>query len=105
MVSISVARKIFDEKLICGFFLVDLSCLGVKDTFLERMSLNEYKNMLKTMNTQFEILYTDDVKDKLIDCDYALAHNVIYAGIRFAAKFGLTPHNTVELHGSTVKYL
>jgi len=83
MCSIFITRKHVTGNVTLCIYLVDLGCLGVKDT--------DYK---------FNILYSDVeqmIKDaeeflSIIEVPYELVHNIIYAGIEFADKYGFKPH-------------
>jgi hypothetical protein len=78
--NIIVARRHKTGNLTLGIYLVDLYCLGVKDA-----------------HYQFNIDQEDyeDIKDSyghLENCEYVLAHNIIYGAIAFAEDYGFKPH-------------
>lgn len=83
MANIIVARRHTNGNVTACLYNVDLLCLGVKDThFMFNVSMQEYReniNMLKENAPMTEI-------------DYTLAHNIIYAGLEFAADYGFNPH-------------
>ncbi|MDO8899371.1 MAG: hypothetical protein Q7V19_17090 [Bacteroidales bacterium] len=80
-----VARKHSNGNITAGFYLVDLYCLGVKDsTFIFNNTEVEYNAML---NEYFPRKTRSSIS-------YALAHNIIYAAIEFADSFGFKPEKT-----------
>lgn len=80
-----VARKHSNGNITAGFYLVDLYCLGVKDsTFLFNNTELEFNSMMDEYIPR---------KSRL-QIDYALAHNIIYAAIDFAENFGFKPEKT-----------
>ncbi len=80
-----VARKHSNGNISAGFYLVDLYCLGVKDsTFIFNNTEVEYNAML---NEYFP-------RKNRLSISYALAHNIIYAAIEFADSFGFKPEKT-----------
>lgn len=79
-----VSRKHINGNLTYAAFLVDLYCLGVKDTtFAFNRSVLEYDEMITSYNQE-------DFRLKRID--YKLAHNIIFAGYDFATEIGLPSH-------------
>jgi argininosuccinate synthase len=63
--------------------MVDLLCLGVKDTLFSFNSpLFEYKVFVEEKMEHLE----------MVTVDYTLAHNVVYAAVEFAEKYGFKPH-------------
>ncbi len=77
-----VMRKHPNGNLTIGVYLVDLLCLGIKDTF-------------------FMFNYTEEeMKEKLFkkspfmfkEIDYTTAHNIVYAGRDYALDFDIHPH-------------
>ena len=83
MAQIIIARKHVNENVTLGLFLVDLYCLGVKDTFYQfNISTIEYEEL---KSRYLEGLETEE-------CDYTLAHNIIYGAVAFAEDFGFQPH-------------
>ena len=83
MVQLSVARQHTNGNVTVCFYLVDLMCLGVKDThFMFNVSKTEYRE-------QFEHL---DGRMAFENISYELAHNLVYAGLEFAEDYGFKPH-------------
>ena len=80
MATVTVARKHSNGNITMGNYLVDLLCMGVKDTgFKFNIPIFEYEE------------FKEDNEDynELQDIDYNLAHNIIFAGVDFAAEIGL----------------
>ncbi|MFQ5637528.1 MAG: tetratricopeptide repeat protein [bacterium] len=81
--NIVIARKHKNDHITCGIFQVDLLCLGVRETIYGfNFAPSEYENFIE--------LY--DQEEDLVECEYALAHNIIYGAVEFASKYGLQPH-------------
>ena len=75
-----VARRHKTGSFTVGIYLVDLYCLGVKDTHYHfNISPAEF-NYLKTAGPKVE------------KCSYALAHNIVFGSIEFAEDYGFKPH-------------
>jgi hypothetical protein len=83
MVQVIVSRRHVTGNITTCFYLVDLLCAGVKDSMYifnePEDSLNEIKENIETKGVSLE------------SCDYALAHNIIFAGLEFAAEYGIEP--------------
>ena len=83
MANIIVARKHTNNNLTFGLYLVDLLCLGVKDTYYDFNITNfDYEDLKKEYFG----------KQDIVKCDYVLAHNIIYGAVEFADTFGFKPH-------------
>lgn len=81
MANVIVERKHNNGNITAGIYLVDLMCLGIKDTFY---FFNETKdNVMEKLSTHEELFTV---------IDYNLAHNIIYAGHDFAAQFDIQPN-------------
>lgn len=86
MANVLISRQMKAGNLCVGIFLVDLLCMGVKDTAYQfNLSLAEYNDFVERMNSVDE-----NVKFKKVD--YPLVHNIIYEGIAFADDCGLQPY-------------
>ncbi len=84
--SINVLRKHVNGRVTAGMFLIDLLCLGVKDTFYffnvdEAEVLERYEGFMH----------------EFTEIDYNLAHNIVYAGHDFAREFNIEPHPEFEI--------
>lgn len=84
--SVMVVRQHTNGNYTICSYLVDLMCLGVKDTFY-KFNVSEFE-------------YTDVLQEFLdvggIEIDYDLAHNIIFAGYEFALNCGIKPHKDFE---------
>jgi hypothetical protein len=83
---VQVWRKHAGGKITAGSYLVDLNCLGVKDTGYF-FSVPE-EDLLETIQ---------DPTVSLKEIDYWLAHNIVFAGLEFAGEFDIKPHPEFSL--------
>jgi hypothetical protein len=82
--SLIVSRQHTNGNITAGIYLVDLACLGVKDTsWFFNISMSEYRKNIE------HFMEMDDGVEKI---DYVLAHNIVYAGIEFAGEYEFKPH-------------
>lgn len=84
--NVSVIRKHTNGNVTIGLYRVDLLCLGVKDTVF----------FFNTSEDEFFTSYSHELAD-FKEIDYALAHNIIYAGHDFALEFDIHPHHNFEI--------
>src|SRR6476660_2644257 len=77
MANVIVTRQHVNQNLTTGIYLVDLMCLGIKDTFYY---FNEPEESI------FEIL---EAGEFFIEIEYQLAHNIVYAGHDFALDYDI----------------
>ncbi|MCF6331965.1 MAG: hypothetical protein L3J11_01665 [Draconibacterium sp.] len=83
MATIIVARRHTNENITFCLYLVDILCLGVKDTIYQfNVHHSEYQDFLEKISETMEMRITD----------YVLGHNIILAGVEFAEEFGFKPH-------------
>jgi len=83
LATVFIVRKHVNGHFTIGNFLVDLKCLGVKDTFFWfNISADEYEDL------------KDDLfsKQEMSVISYELAHNIVFAGENFATEIGLKSH-------------
>lgn len=80
---IFISRKHTSGNFTFCMYLVDLGCLGVKDTIYQYNVAAEVINEL-LVNMKDEGVCFEEIP-------YELAHNIIYAGIDFAKKYGFEP--------------
>lgn len=86
---ILLSRKQPNGKLVFGTFLVDLFCLGLKNTFCNAdFSLDEYESSLKTK------MYQDTSP---ITCHPLLASEIIFGAIEYARRLGFEPQQDFAL--------
>ena len=83
--NIIVARRHKTGNITAGVYLVDLYCLGVKDTTCHFNLDPEGYEFLK------------DSCGDLEKCKYVLVHNIIYGAIEFAGDFGFGPDKDFEI--------
>lgn len=77
-----IARNHVNGNITACFYLVDVFCLGVKESqYVFNIPKGEYKELIR---------HTEDMD--AISISYALAHNIIYAALEYAEKFGFKPH-------------
>lgn len=83
LANIIVARKHTNGNFTVGSYLVDINCLGLKDTqYFFNISPLEYSDIIDYHCNNFE---TKSI-------EYILAHNIVYAGVEFADEYGFKPH-------------
>ena len=81
-----VTRRHKGGKVSVAFYLVDIWCLGVKDSFYRlRMDEDEFEQML------------GDYKLGLRECSYEEAHNWVFGAIAFAEEAGIEPDKSFNL--------
>ena len=78
--NVIVTRKHANGKISYGYYLVDLLLRGVHNCAYA----------FNVLPAELDELM-DDLDDSLVECDYALAHNMIYEGIAFAEENGFEP--------------
>ena len=81
-----VSREHTGGRISIGVYLVDIWCVGVKDSFY-RLRMEEY---------EFEELI-DDYRLGLRECSYEEAHNWVYGAIAFAEEAGIEPDKSFKL--------
>jgi len=86
--TILISRRQDNGDFLFGVFLVDVLCLGLKDTFCNA-GFSPYR-------------YRSEVVGKIFDetpaqCPPALAHQIIYGGIAYARQFGFEPQRDFAL--------
>jgi hypothetical protein len=79
MAQVIVMRRHVTGNVTIGMYLVDLLCLGIKDT-------HYYFNILPS---EFEERIEDG--PEFMEISYDLAHNIVYAGHDFAMEFEIKP--------------
>ncbi|MCU7550744.1 hypothetical protein OCK74_16620 [Chitinophagaceae bacterium LB-8] len=86
MADVIVMRRHNNGNITVGIYLVDLLCLGIKDTFY---FFNEPED-------EVENRYGPEFYQVFTEIDYNLAHNIIYAGHDFAMEYEIQPHREFE---------
>lgn len=91
--TVVIARKHTNGNITACTYMVDLKCLGVKDTsYLFNVSITEYRDFIDYINENIEMEVVE----------YALAHNIILAGVEYAEDLGFNPYKDYE---SVTKYM
>ena len=85
--NIIIERKHGNGNITLGVFLVDLFCLGVRDTF--------YQYNISELEEE-ELLERFSGDNKMVETDYNLVHNIILAGVEYAEEYGFKPHKDFE---------
>lgn len=86
---IVIARRQPDGDIVFGNYLVDYYCLGLKDTY--------YNAGVSPGQFRRDYLPKMFPADPPVNISPALAHEIIYGGIEYAAKFGFRPHADFKL--------
>lgn len=82
--TVLVSRKHINGNFTVGMYLVDLRCLGIKDSaFKFNIPLEELENLI--------------VHIKGEEIEYNKAHNIIYGAEAFAESSGFKPHKDWEV--------
>lgn len=93
LASVIVVRQQPSGNFIIGSYLVDVFCLGLKKTVYQHNATSwDYAELLENAN----------MAQDMVDCDYVLAHNVIYGGIAYAEELGFSPPKDFD---SVAKYI
>lgn len=88
LATIVVSRKHVNNNITLGMYLVDLDCLGIKDSFYHfNIPEFEYRSLLHQMDENREM-------EKIT---YTLAHNIIFAGLEFAEDYKFRPHSDFSI--------
>jgi tetratricopeptide (TPR) repeat protein len=93
MAHVIIIRKHTNGNFTYAGYLVDLLCLGVKDTYYE---FNIFQDHLE------DWLDTHSEETEMLEVEYSLAHNIIFAGHDLAAEYHIPQHPDFV---STTRYL
>jgi hypothetical protein len=89
LATILVSRRQPDGNILFGVYLVDILCLGLKNTFCNAdFSMSMYNTDVVRR------AYTEEDPAR---CSRELAHQIIYGAIRFAQQFGFQPQKDFSL--------
>mgnify|MGYP003305966606 CR=1 FL=1 len=80
--TVIVVRRHPNDKFTLATYLLDIFCLGVKDTFY-RLRLDEF---------EYEEFFDKYTSMEVKEITYNEAHNWIYGAIAFAEEAGIAPH-------------
>lgn len=87
--AISVARRQSETIMAFGVYIVDLYCLGVKNTYCRAdVPLSKYKGDFRAQFVE---------RNEATACPAELAHQIIYGAVEYAANLGLRPHKDFHL--------
>ncbi len=90
-----ISRKKANGYIIAATYIVDMQCLGVKDTFFGyNLSPTNYRETVKEMGRGMNVNF--------ISIEPTLVHNIIYGAVEFAEDCGFEPHKDFT---STTEYL
>ncbi|HKM93326.1 MAG TPA: hypothetical protein VJY41_06725 [Prolixibacteraceae bacterium] len=91
--NIVIARQHNNGNITAGVYLVDLQCLGIKDSlFVFNTTKPEYDEMVESFSS-------GEGHEKIT---YELAHNIIYAALEYAEEWGFKPYKQFS---TTTRYL
>lgn len=88
LATLVISRQQNDGDLLYGLFLVDVLCLGLKDTFCDA-NITPLYYLEKVTAKVFD--------ERPVECSPALAHHIIYGAIAYARQFGFEPHRDFAL--------
>jgi len=89
LATIVVSRRQPDGDILFGVYLVDILCLGLKNTFCNAdFSPSRYRT---------DVVGGASGAEPLVPCSRELAHQIIYGAIRFARQFGFEPQKDFQL--------
>jgi hypothetical protein len=78
-----VARKVTDDRVVYGVFLVDIYCLGVKNALWKAdVSLKQFEREIPRLCSDMPEV-----------CESSLAHEIIYGAVEYARRYGFEPHH------------
>ncbi|MFK7981647.1 MAG: hypothetical protein AB8G86_16815 [Saprospiraceae bacterium] len=90
-----VSRKKANGDIIIANYIVDMQCLGVKDTFFRfDLSPMRYREIVEEMGRVMDVNF--------IPIETNLVHNIIYGAVEFAEDCGFEPHKDFT---TTTEYL
>lgn len=94
LVRILLARKQPDGLRLITTYLVDMYCLGVKDTmYFADMSISDYREFVAQVYFDIEP----------VACPPELAHQIVYQAIDYAAQYGFRPQKDFKLTSSALE--
>lgn len=89
LATILLSRKQPDGDIVFGVYLVDIHCLGLKNTFCNaNFTTFRYEN---------EVIESYLMRQNIIKCPVALAMDIIYGAIDYAAELGFSPQKDFKL--------
>lgn len=89
LADILISRRQPDGNILFGVYLVDVFCLGLKNTFCNAdIPVSVYRAKLRDPLER---------KEGLVECPTSLAHAIIYGGIEYASRFGFSSQEDFKL--------
>ncbi len=89
LATLLISRRQPDGDLLFGVYLVDIFCLGLKNTFCNvDFSTSSYR---------MDVVRKSFSDQDSIPCSVELAHHVIYGAIAYAEQFGFRPNKDYQL--------
>ena len=85
--TVIVSRNHSNGNFTYGLFLVDLFCLGLKDSLYYFNEYSKFNELIDNMRQNQE----------MVEIEYPLAHNIIYGGVEYADSIGFKPHKSFEV--------
>jgi hypothetical protein len=80
-----VSRNKPNGRIILGSYVVDMQCLGLKDTaFYHDLDIDDYNEQMEVMQENMGV--------DLVKIDPNLCFNIIYGSVEFAEDCGFHPH-------------
>jgi len=87
--NILISRKQPSGHFIVGMYLIDIYCLGLKNTtFRFNLSEVEYMDFVHKFK---------EAEGEARHCDFAEAHNIIYGAIDYAEELGFSPQKDFKV--------
>lgn len=81
-----IARKINQDEVVVGGFLLDVYCLGVRSAFLQAMQMYEYESTLKTLHRQENFGLAEP----------ALVRALVEQSVEYARNLGFKPNSDYD---------
>lgn len=89
LATIIISKKMPGGNFIIAYYLVDIYCLGLKNTFY-RFNVTEHERAGFMSEMQ-------EGPNEMIPCDTELIHNLIFGAIDYAAELGFEPHKDFRI--------
>lgn len=91
MATVIVIRQMGNDYLLVGTYVVDVFCLGIKDThFWYKVTEDEFEDQIMSV-------FTHRMGLNMEECEPQLAFNVIYGALEYAEDLGFEPHSDFNL--------
>ncbi|MCS7466261.1 hypothetical protein NZK35_06170 [Stieleria sp. ICT_E10.1] len=81
-----VTRPIPDGRLVFACFLVDMYCMGVKDSFANLVTPSQFSDHLRRLRSAGDVA----------KCDPVVGKKLVTDSVEWAKQFGLAPHRDYE---------